>query len=307
MATHIPLVLIGGGVAQLPAGDNISGVPGGDALTTNPLSQFAATTSAQLRGVISDETGGGALVFSDSPVLTGAIVNNVTITSPGATLSVPSSATVSGTNTGDQTNITGNAATVTTNANLTGPITSVGNATAIADPGLSALSGLTSAADKVPYFTGLGTASTADFTAAGRALVDDANAAAQRSTLGLGSVDNTSDASKPISTATQTALDLKQNLDSELTAIAGLTSAADKVPYFTGSGTASVADFSSAGRALVDDANAAAQRTTLGLGNVDNTSDLNKPISTATQAVLNTVATTANPMIVIGFLGAIYG
>jgi hypothetical protein len=41
-------------------------------------------------------------------------------------------ASITGTNTGDQTNITGNAATVTTNANLTGPITSVGNATAIA-------------------------------------------------------------------------------------------------------------------------------------------------------------------------------
>ena len=41
-------------------------------------------------------------------------------------------AAITGTNTGDQTNIAGNAATVTTNANLTGPITSVGNATAIA-------------------------------------------------------------------------------------------------------------------------------------------------------------------------------
>lgn len=43
---------------------------GGDALTTNPLSQFAATTSAQLAGVISDETGSGALVFATSPTLT---------------------------------------------------------------------------------------------------------------------------------------------------------------------------------------------------------------------------------------------
>lgn len=48
------------------------------------------------------------------------------------TLTVPLDATVSGTNTGDQTNISGNAATVTTNANLTGPITSTGNATAVA-------------------------------------------------------------------------------------------------------------------------------------------------------------------------------
>jgi hypothetical protein len=36
---------------------------GGDALTASPLSQFAATTSAQLRGVISDETGTGLLFF----------------------------------------------------------------------------------------------------------------------------------------------------------------------------------------------------------------------------------------------------
>lgn len=45
--------------------------------------------------------------------------------------------TNSGTNTGDQTNITGNAATVTTNANLTGVVTSVGNTTAIADKALA--------------------------------------------------------------------------------------------------------------------------------------------------------------------------
>src|SRR5690606_4750613 len=37
----------------------------------NPLSQFAATTSAQLAGVISDETGSGALVFANSPALAG--------------------------------------------------------------------------------------------------------------------------------------------------------------------------------------------------------------------------------------------
>jgi hypothetical protein len=86
-------------------------------VTTDKISALAATTSAELAGVISDETGTGSLVFASSP----------TLVTPD--LGTPSALV--------GTNITGTAAgltagNVTTNANLTGDVTSVGNATSIA-------------------------------------------------------------------------------------------------------------------------------------------------------------------------------
>jgi hypothetical protein len=81
-----------------------------------------------------------------------------------------------------------------------------------------------------------------------------------KSSVGLGNVDNTSDINKPISTATQTALNGKES-----TITPGTTA-----QYWRGDKTWQTLD-----------------KNAVGLGNVDNTSDLNKPISTATQTALN--------------------
>lgn len=57
------------------------GTGGVVAYTSYNLSAFAATTSAQLAGVISDETGSGALVFATSPTLVTPVLGVATATS----------------------------------------------------------------------------------------------------------------------------------------------------------------------------------------------------------------------------------
>ena len=279
---------------------------------------------------------------------------------------------------------------------------------------LQAVSGLTSAANKGIQFTGSGTAGVYDLTTAGKALLDDADAAAQRTTLGLGALateasvttsqiaagtlvtesetigSNDNDTTIPTSAAVKayadsvggsgnkfttiavsgqdnvvadtstdtltlaagsnvtltttagtdtvtiaaagggggskhtiqnsgTGLTARTNLNfdgthviatddsgndqsditlsANLQAISGLTSAADKGIQFTGTGTASVYDLTAAGKALLDDADAAAQRTTLGLGSLAtlsavttaNITDISIPIATASDAAGQTL------------------
>ena len=91
--------------------------------------------------------------------------------------------------------------------------------------------------------------------------VSSAVTALTKSSVGLANVDNTSDANKPVSTAAQTALDLKAPLAN---------------PTFTGTVTG-------------------VTKSHVGLGNVDNTTDAGKPVSTATQTALDLKAPKAAP------------
>lgn len=53
-----------------------TGAGTGDALVADPLSQFAATTSDQLRGVLNNETGTGLAVFATSPTLSTSLLTD---------------------------------------------------------------------------------------------------------------------------------------------------------------------------------------------------------------------------------------
>lgn len=99
-------------------------------------------------------------------------------------------------------------------------------------------------------------------------LEDPANVAAVKTALGINNVTNTSDANKPVSTAQQSALDLK-----EAFLAAGTTS-----QYYRG-----------------DKSWQTLNKSAVGLSNVDNTADTAKPVSTAQQTALNLKSSLASP------------
>ena len=107
-------ILFSDGSSQSTAGGSVTSV---SVTTANGVSGSVSnpTTTPAISLVL------GAITPSsvNAVVLSGSSLPNLTVTG---------TASVSGANTGDQTNITGNAATVTTNANLTGHVTSTGNA-----------------------------------------------------------------------------------------------------------------------------------------------------------------------------------
>lgn len=189
--------------------------------------------------------------------------------------------------------------------------------------------------DKVDKVTGKGL-STNDYTNAEKTKLSGIEAGAQKNTItgvkgsaettyrtgnvnitatniGLGNVNNTSDAEKPISTATKTALDGKQEkVTGAATTITDSNLTADRVLISNSSGKVAVSSVTSTELGYLDGVTSNIQtqlnnklssapvtsvnnktgavtlaKGDVGLGNVDNTSDANKPISNATKAALN--------------------
>lgn len=137
--------------------------------------------------------------------------------------------------------------------------------------------------------------------------------------VGLSNVDNTSDVSKPISTATQTALNGKeasiaagtvaqywrgdktwQALNAAAVGLANVDNTSDvNKPVSTAVSTALAAKAPLAsptftGTVTLPSTTNGLSKTNVGLSNVDNTSDVNKPVSTATQTALNGKANTSH-------------
>ena len=115
--------------------------------------------------------------------------------------------------------------------------------------------------------------------------------------VGLGNVDNTSDASKPISTATQTALNAKA-ATSHNHAIGDIsaTGTASSSTYLRGDGSWQAPPSSAVSSVAGKTGAVTLVKADVGLGNVDNTADTAKPISTATQTALDL----KQPKIIVG-------
>lgn len=245
-ATSTSSVTIGAGTRSLTIQSGKAYVVGQTltiASTASPANQMTGIVTSYNSGtgflVVSVPAGGtaGSGTFASWTVSMGVIVNSTLPTlvsdrflfNTAGAVSWEQALTPAG-------NLSGLANYTTARANLG---LAIGTNVQAFNANLTAMSGLSLVADRLIYASGTGALSLTTFSAFARTLVDDADAAAARITLGA------------------------QASHASLTAFVGLTGAANKLPYFTGASTMGVADLSSFARTLIDDVDADAARATL--------------------------------------------
>lgn len=282
--------------------------------TLNPSAVVETTTIflGRRSGQVEDESFSGTLLqgfFWTNPALTGGTMNNTVIggTTPAAgsftTLTANTIDTGNGAvecypmNQGVRTTDSPTFAALTLTAALpvaqggTGATSAanartnlglvIGTNVQAQSAALSSIAGLTTAADTMIYTTASNVYATTGLTSAGRALIDDADAAAQRTTLGLAIGTDVQAQNAALSSiaglttladrgiyATASNTYAVFTLTAGGRALGGVAGTANTFPYFSALNTVTLGAITAAGLALIDDASNTAQRTTLGLGTI---------------------------------------
>ena len=323
-------VSLGGTVTLTNAGvlsvNGSTGTITGIATKADTLAQFAATTSAQLAGVISDETGSGALVFATSPTLVTPVlgiasatsVNKVTITAPatGSTLTIAEGKTLTASNT-----------LTLTGTDLSSIAFGSGGTVVYTTNKLSAFSATTSAelAGVLSNETGYSTGALAVFSKSPSIDAPTITGHATIESVAVTGATGTGNLVFSISpTLTGTPLSTTAVAGTNTTQIATTAFVQTAVSNLVASAPATLDTLNELATALGNDANFSTTISTsiglkapiasptftgtvsgitkamVGLGQVDNTSDIDKPVSTATTTAIGvetTRATTAEALL----------
>lgn len=212
---------------------------------TVPATDLSVTAGTTAGPTINSSTGTNVVIPSASATASGVVTTGSQTFAGTKTFS-----TVATTNlTLGGSSVTASAAEINHLVGVTSAVQTQLNNKQALDAGLTSISGLTTSADKMIYTTASDVYAVTGLTAAGRALLDDANAASQLVTLGLTATAaelNTLDGITAtvtelnyvdgVTSSIQTQLDAKQPLDSDLTAVSNL--ATTGIVVRTGTGTA---------------------------------------------------------------------
>jgi hypothetical protein len=252
------------------------------------------------------------------------IISDTAISLKGLLTSITTLNSLSGVNTGDQINITGNAATVITNANLTGVVTSIGNVTSIAsgtitnsmiaNTAVANLTGTNTGDQILPTLTSLGAepiiasgVSSQYYRGDKTWQILDHNAVgianASASILGLiqltGDLSGTASLPRITIGAINTSKILDLNVtDAKIESISGSKVIGNIIGKSSNiSGVVGILNGGTGVTSIND------MKLAYGFEHIDNISDMDKPISTATQTELNLKATVNAPT----FTGTVAG